>query len=498
MSKFHPVEHYRSVIGPYRPLPLRFMRWDGGEVLVVNDVGEFEFLVYGTFRNFVAGRLDAGSGEYASLKAKHMLMDSPSTVPLQLLATKYRTKKSFLDGFTALHLFVVTLRCDHSCGYCQVSRVSENKVQFDMTRETAERAVGLMFRSPGPALKVEFQGGEPLLNFELIRYIVELVEERNQKEQRSIQYVVATNLSPLTDEMLTFFREHVVNLSTSLDGPAFIHDTNRPRRGGHSHEVTIRQLARAREALGHDRIAALMTATPLSLQHPREIIDEYVKHGFDSVFLRWISPYGFAVRTGLAYEYAVEEYLEFYKTGLDYIIELNRQGTTLVEVYTQILLRKILTPFPTGYVDLQSPAGAGIGVVAYNYDGDVYASDEARMLAEMGDRALRLGNVHENSYAEIFGGPTLRALVESSVVETLPWCSECAFAPYCGADPVFHWATQGDPVGHRPTSAFCGRNMAIFRHLFGLLRQGDAFVQRLFTSWATGASVADGPRAEAS
>ena len=62
------------------------------------------------------------------------------------------------------------------------------------------------------------------------------------------------------------------------------------------------------------------------------------------------------------------------------------QGTPFLETYAQLLLTKILTPYPTGYVDLQSPAGAGIGVAVYNYDGDVYVSDEARMLAEMGDR----------------------------------------------------------------------------------------------------------------
>ena len=56
-----------------------------------------------------------------------------------------------------------------------------------------------------------------------------------------------------------------------------------------------------------------------------------------------------------------------------------------MEVYAQLLLQKMLTPFPTGYVDLQSPAGLGIGCVVYNYDGDVYASDEGRMLAEMKD-----------------------------------------------------------------------------------------------------------------
>jgi len=136
-------------------------------------------------------------------------------------------------------------------------------------------------------------------------------------------------------------------------------------------------------------------------------------------------------------------------------------------------------------VDLQSPTGAGTGAVVYNYDGDVYASDEARMLAEMGDRSFRLGNVYRNSYQEIFGGAVVRGLLEASCVETLPGCADCAFAPYCGADPVFHWATQGDPIGHRPTSAFCTKNMALIRHLFELFRSGDEFIERLFISWAT-------------
>jgi hypothetical protein len=68
-----------------------------------------------------------------TLKSKHFLRDSSSLTPITLLATKYRTKKSFLAGFTALHIFVVTLRCDHSCLYCQVSRVSESEqVRHDL------------------------------------------------------------------------------------------------------------------------------------------------------------------------------------------------------------------------------------------------------------------------------------------------------------------------------------------------------------------------------
>jgi len=121
-------------------------------------------------------------------------------------------------------------------------------------------------------------------------------------------------------------------------------------------------------------------------------------------------------------------------------------------------------------------------VVVYNYDGDVHASDESRMLAEMGDQRFRLGNVHVDDYQQIFNGRRITSLVESSIVETLPGCSDCAFQTYCGADPVFHYTTQRDMVGHRPTSGFCRRNMEIIRHLFSLLAD-DPELERIFFAW---------------
>src|SRR5260370_18084999 len=142
----------------------------------------------------------------------------------------------------------------------------------------------------------------------------------------------------------------------------------------------------------------------------------------------------------------MDEFLPFYRQALDYIIELNRQGINFVEKYSQILLTKILTPFTTGYVDLQSPAGAGIGVAVYNYDGDVYVTDESRMLAEMGDEEFKLGNVHHDSYAQMFGGDLIRRIAASSCIESIPGCCDCAFQPFCGADPVFNYATQGDMI----------------------------------------------------
>jgi His-Xaa-Ser system radical SAM maturase HxsB len=352
-----------------------------------------------------------------------------------------------------------------------------------MSPETADRAVDLMFSSPAPGYTLEFQGGEPLLNFDLIRRIVPKAKNLAAKASKDLNIVITTNLALATDEVLRFCRDECIDLSTSLDGPAFIHNANRPRAGANSHDLTVRGIERARNIVGYEHVAALMTTTRLSLNHPIEIINEYVRLGFKSIFLRPVSPYGFAIKTPSRSGYDANAFLKFYKTGLDYIIQLNHQGVEISEIFAKILLTKILTPFPTSFVDLQSPAGAGISVVVYNYDGDVYASDEARMLAEMGDQRFRLGNVEVDTYQAIFGNGTLRSLVESSVVESIPGCHDCAFQTYCGGDPVFHYVTQHDMVGHRPSSAFCARNMEIIRYLFSLLADQDPQLLRIFFAW---------------
>lgn len=480
-SEFLPREYYQSS-EPYRFLPFHFFQFDDYRKILVNEVGEHLFLTNHEFDFLVTRQLAATSPAYNNLKAKHFLTDSGSKLPLELLATKYRTKRAHLAGFTKLHIFVVSLRCEHSCHYCQVSRVSTEKALYDMSADTASRSLDLVFRSPANEIKIEFQGGEPLLNFERIVELVEAAEERSARSGKRVEFVVTTNLALITQSMLEFFRNHDVLISTSLDGPAFIHNANRPRPGNNSYKLTVENIARARDVLGFDRVGALMTATKLSLQHPQEIIDEYVNQGFQSIFLRNLSPYGFALKTSKLVGYSIDEFLAFYEESLRYILELNKQGIHLVESYAQIILTRILTPFATGFVDLQSPAGAGVGVAVYNYDGDVYASDESRMLAEMGDMTFRLGNVHSDSYEQIFGGELLQQIVASSCVESLPGCADCAFQTFCGADPVFAHATQGDMVGHMPTSDFHKKNFSIIKLLLNLY-YSDPVIKKIFWAW---------------
>ncbi len=483
MSKFSTLDKYVSQQGKYELLPFRFESLDGDDVVLTNFVGEFVILKRDKLNEVVQKRLSPTDETYSLLRSRHFIKEASDTASIQLLGLKTRTKYSNIRNFTNLHLFVVSLRCDHSCQYCQVSRQSENKAAFDMTEETADKALGIVFRSPNPAIKIEFQGGEPLLNFDLIRYVVLKAKQVNEVEKRDLQFVITTTLSLITDDVLDFCKEQKIFLSSSLDGPEDLHNKNRPRPGKDSYSRFVEGLQKARDKLGYDAVSALMTTSPASLTRVRDIIDEYLKHDLDGIFLRHLSPYGFAIKTKSYAAYNVDRWLEFYREGLDYIVDLNKHGVRFTEHFASLLLTKMFTSNDPGFVDLMNPSGAGISAVVFNYDGDVYASDESRMLREMGDTTFKIGNLHTNSYEEIFTSEALLNALDDSFTLSAPMCSDCAFEPWCGAEPVFHHAIFGDVLGRKPESEFCKRIMGVVRHLLNKM-QTDPEAKEIFMRWA--------------
>ncbi|PCI54507.1 MAG: His-Xaa-Ser system radical SAM maturase HxsB [Alphaproteobacteria bacterium] len=462
-------------------LPFAFHKISPDKYIATNIVGEYLTVSRDTLKLLVNGTLLPSHPIYNDAKSKHFIMDRDSDTALDLLALKYRTKQHPISEFTGLHIFVVSLRCDYTCKYCQVSRKMEDVDKFDMSEETARKAVALAFESPSKSIKIEFQGGEPLLNFPIIKFIVSESLTLNIKENRVLQFVITSNLTFLSEEVLAFCKLHNIYISTSLDGPESIHNKNRPRPNKDGYQKTIDGIRAVQSELGKDRIAALMTTTSESLSNLEGIVDEYVQNDLHAIFLRPLSPYGFAIKTKQVEKYNVDKWSNFFKQGLEYIIKLNRAGYFLREQYTSIILTKILTPTDPKYVDLQSPSGIGISAVVYNYDGDVYASDEARMLKEMGDEKFKLGNVHTDDYIELFSSDILLDTLEESIAESAPMCSDCGLITYCGSDPVYHYATQGDVVGKKPLSFYCKKNTSIIEHIFELLE--DPGSRKVLESW---------------
>lgn len=470
----------------YQILPFRFERFNEKEYLLTNEVGEYIFLQNEDFHRFVKGEMDDRSDLFYDLVSKQIATTDKVEDVIPMLATKFRTKKSILRDFTSLHMIVPTLRCNSSCIYCQVARKNMDDHSADMTKKTAKNVVKTIFQSPSPFIKIEFQGGDPSTDFNMVKYIIEEAEWQNLFKKRELDFVICTNLTLLNKDMVKYLKKHKCVISTSLDGPKDLHDKNRPLQNKElDHHVIFEQnLAMIRQVWGNrDCVSALMTTSKYSLGRFRDIIDEYIRLGFNNIFLRSLNPYGFAKQYKEEIAYPVEEFITSYKEGLDYIIELNKQGTFFVEGFAALLLKRMLTPFATGFVDLQSPAGVGIAGVIYDYDGNVYVSDEARMMARFKNYYFRLGNVNEDNYQVIFNGELLHHIIASACNECLPVCAECVFQPYCGADPVRNMSEQGDMIGFRPTNEMCKKTKAIIHYLFELLQKHDPEINRIFWSW---------------
>src|SRR5262249_37211869 len=265
MARFQTVDAFALPEKRPEHLPFRFER-RARDYLISNMVGDFVALSHDEFDRVANLRIAPGDGLYEKAYAAHLITRQGQQAQHQILALRLRSRMAFLRHMTPLHLFVVTLRCEHSCPYCQVSRQSTDRSRYDMSEETASRALKIAVDSPSPRIKVEFQGGEPLLNFDLIEKIVLAAKKSAPASGKKLECVIASKLALLTDKHLIFCKAHDVLLSASLDGPADLHNKNRPRPGGNSHELAVKGIRRAQEFLGSDRVGALMTTTERSLE----------------------------------------------------------------------------------------------------------------------------------------------------------------------------------------------------------------------------------------
>lgn len=476
MSKHSEI--LKRIAMNYKLLPFTFSRISSKEVLV-NELGDMMTVQEGTVHAIVTHTLNTKSELYKSLVANFFLTEKTIPALLDIYAERLAEKKRFMDDGTALHIFVLTLRCNQNCVYCQASSQDECYFQKSMSVETMAHSVDLMFKSRSNWLTMEFQGGEPSLEPKLLRYGIELAEEKNKTEHRNMKYVLCTNSINLTDEVLEICKTYHVLISTSLDGPSWLHNKNRGKTD--SYERVVKGIDKARVALGHDQVAALMTTSELALDYPEEIVDEYVNLGFNSIFLRALNPYGLASENA-SWDRYTARFINFYKKAFEHILSINKRGTLLIEEFAAIILRKILTPWCTGFVDLQSPAGIVNSVLVYNYDGYLYASDESRMLAEQGDFSFRIGSVCE-SYENLIYSKKVREWSNVWSNELLAGCSDCGVRAYCGADPVRNHTTQGDKYGYRPTSLLCKKNKAIIEYLLSLIIERKDEVMPIFKTW---------------
>lgn len=439
------------------PYPFSFAR-RGGRVLVTNEFGAAASLSPGGFGAYAAGRPGRAAKE---LEAGGFLS---GRLDIEGLAAGLR--ENLLPGWRGphVHIIEVTRRCNSACLYCGASASPGGP---DLAPRAARAVLNFIFAIPAPSLMLEFQGGEPLLNFGAVRELVLGAEARAAASGRKVNFSIVTNLSLMDEGKLRFLREHRVAVCTSLDGPAALHGSSRRLAGGSGHAAAARWLKKISALAAGGRFEApnaICTVTRASLPHAAAVVDEFVRLGLLRVQLGPLEPLGRARAAWEKLAPSPAEFAAFYRAALGRILELNRRG---VPVYEKGALQ-----FAKQYLNRRRPRYQNLDLayrLSYAADGSVFGSDEARLLYNGGDPVFRLGSVFRDSFEGLLRKPAARALLASDFPALAqPFCARCAFSPWCRISPAQHYAAQGSFWGNLPASPRCAAYKEIFAFLSGL------------------------------
>lgn len=438
--------------------------------LVTNLLGRWDFLGLEEFRAFNSFNISKESTLFKRLYAKGLLADEKN---LETLVKDFSKLNTNLFGDTSLHIAVVTTRCNLMCRYCQ----TKSSIMEDMSVNVATRVLKHLFDVKTPNVTLEFQGGEPLLNWKALSYLIDGARKINANTGKNLKITLVSNLTIIDDKMMKFLKDFDVEICASLDGPKEIHDRNRVfKNGSGSYDAVTKNIKKIRNNSGK-RINLLPTITKESLKSYRKIIDEYVKWEQEEISLRPVNRLGFACGNWVDLGYTVEEYCEFYKNALDYIIGLNKKGIFIKERLARLILEKILNRNDPAYVELMSPCGAGRNTVVYMPDGSCYPCDEARMV---GEEMFKLGNILYENHEDLMKKENLLDLLQMSIVKL--WDYNSVFSPWMGTCPVINYALQKNMVPKIWSSPVHKIYNFQFRYIFEKILTSQENLE-IFKSW---------------
>ncbi len=442
--------------------------------LLVNKLGKWVFLTKESFDIVKNDEIKQETELYNLLKSEEFISDGQEKYDFPV------KKYSFLCQGPSLHILVLTDKCNLNCVYCQAS--SKRIGGKGMTVETAKKIIDFIFKTNTKHITIEFQGGEPLLNYKTLQFAVEYAKNLNLEHKKDLRFALVTNFESMTEEIMKYIAQNDIGLCTSFDGPKQVHDYQR-KHVNSNYETIINWISKIRnmkqQGIVHDKfiLNALITVTKKAFDYHKEIIDEYVKQGFTNIHLRHLTKLGSADKAWQEIGYDADEYFDYWKKSLDYIIELNKKNTRIVERFTLIILQKILEHIEPNYTELRSPCGACISQLTYAPNGKIYSCDEARMID---DDLFMIGTINQQP-SDVIINDTSSSIVLASIND-VQQCDDCVWQPYCGLCPVCNYSEHKSLIVDVNKTMRCILVKKQFEYIFEkLLFDEDA--KKIFTNW---------------
>lgn len=306
--------------------------------------------------------------------------------------------------------------CNLSCRYCFAGEGEYHGQRGLMSFETGKKALDFLVASSGNRtnLEVDFFGGEPLLNFDVVKKLVEYGRSIEKEHGKKFRFTLTTNGMLLDDEILKFANKEMGNLVLSIDGRKAVHDRMRPRRGGQgSYDEIVPKFIKAAASRNQTDYYVRGTYTHHNLD-----FSEDVKHlaelGFEQISVE-------PVVAPPTEDYAIKEedipkLLEEYDILAKYLLERKKSGKGVNFFHFMIDLSG--GPCIAKRI---SGCGSGTEYLAVSPDGDLYPCHQF-----MGMKEFLMGNV-----ADGVTNTALREKFSQCNVYSKKECRSCFAKLYC-------------------------------------------------------------------
>ena len=192
--------------------------------------------------------------------------------------------ETYVDSFTKgkLEHPVVKALCLHiahdcnlRCKYCFAEEGEYHGRRALMSCEVGMRALDFLIENSGARknLEVDFFGGEPTMNFEVVKKLVEYGRSREKETGKNFRFTLTTNGMLLTDEILDFANKEMHNLVLSIDGRKEVNDRMRPTAGGKgSYDVILPRFRKAAESRGQTDYYVRGTYTHYNTDFAKDVL----------------------------------------------------------------------------------------------------------------------------------------------------------------------------------------------------------------------------------
>ena len=182
------------------------------------------------------------------------------------------TKRQTVVKALCLH---IAHDCNLACKYCFAEEGEYHGRRALMSLEVGKKALDFLVANSGNRinLEVDFFGGEPLMNWQVVKELVEYGRSLEEPNNKKFRFTLTTNGVLLDDEILEFANREMANIVLSIDGRKEIHDKMRPFRGGQgSYDLIVPKFQKVAESRGQERYYVRGTFTHNNLDFSKDVL----------------------------------------------------------------------------------------------------------------------------------------------------------------------------------------------------------------------------------